>query len=97
MGETGLFQYLSEANMAMFEQAGINHIVTGDPHSFYSFSNEYPFGENGPKVQHYTQFLNEIIDEGKLKLISNVNQKGAVDMLKKYGFSTTEAVKRMDM
>ena len=30
-------------------------------------------------------------------MVSNVNQKGAVDMLKKYGFSTAEAIKRMDM
>ena len=75
MGESGLFQYLSEANMALFEQAGINHIVTGDPHSFYSFSNEYPFGEDGPKVQHYTQLLNEIIDKGQLKWVSNVERK----------------------
>jgi len=75
MGETGLFQFLSEANLELFEQAGIHHIVTGDPHSFYSFSNEYPFGEKGPKVQHYTQFLNEIIDKGQLKLICDVDKK----------------------
>jgi len=75
MGETGLFQFLSEANMALFEQAGINHIVTGDPHSFYSFCNEYPFGNNGPKVQHYAHFLNELIDKGQLKLVSNVSKK----------------------
>jgi Fe-S oxidoreductase len=75
MGETGLFQFLSEANMALFEQAGINHIVTGDPHSFYSFCNEYPFGNNGPKVRHYTQFFNEMIDKGQLKLVSNVSKK----------------------
>jgi len=30
-------------------------------------------------------------------LVSNVNQNGAVDMLKKHGLSTKEAVKRMDM
>jgi len=75
MGESGLFEYLSEANMEMFGQAGIKHIVTGDPHSFYSFSQEYPIKESGIKVQHYTQFLNELMDEGKLKASSEVGKK----------------------
>jgi Fe-S oxidoreductase len=74
MGETGLFMYLSEANMEMFKQAGINHIVTGDPHSFYSFTKEYPDRGNGLKVQHYTQFLNELIDDGRLKLTEKLNK-----------------------
>ena len=75
MGETGLFQYLSEANMEMFEEAGIKHIVTGDPHSFYSFSREYPDKGEALKVQHYTQFINGLIDEGRLKLSSKVDKR----------------------
>jgi len=75
MGETGLFAYLSEANVEMFKNAEIQHIVTGDPHSFYSFTHEYPEQENGLKVQHYSQFLNELIDKGKLKLSKRVNKK----------------------
>lgn len=74
MGETGLFEYLSEANMEMFEKAGIQHIVTGDPHSFYTFTKEYPKREDGLTAQHYTQFLNELIDEGKLKLSTQLNK-----------------------
>ena len=74
MGETGLFAYLSEANMEMFEEAGVNHIVTGDPHSYYSFTQEYPDKCNGLKIQHYTQFLDELIDDGKLKLKAKSNQ-----------------------
>jgi Fe-S oxidoreductase len=75
MGETGLFQYLSEENMKMFEEAGIHHIITGDPHAFYSFTQEYPQKENGPKVQHTTQFLNDLMDEAKLKLATKVEKK----------------------
>ena len=74
MGETGLFAYLSEANMEMFKQAESNHIVTGDPHSFYSFTQEYPDKGNSLRVQHYTQFLNELIDDGKLKLTTKLNK-----------------------
>ena len=74
MGETGLFAYLSEANMEMFKQAEINHIVTGDPHSFYSFTKEYPEQDDGFTVQHYTQFFNELIDDGRLKLTTKLNK-----------------------
>lgn len=73
MGETGLFKYLSEANMDMFEKAGVKHIVTGDPHSFYSFTREYP--DKGIKYQHSTQFLNELLYEDRLRLSSKVNKK----------------------
>jgi Fe-S oxidoreductase len=74
MGETGLFAYLSEANMEMFKQAEINHIVTADPHSFYSFTQEYPDQDNGFRVLHYTQFFNELIDDGRLKLNTKLNK-----------------------
>jgi Fe-S oxidoreductase len=74
MGETGLFAYLSEANMEMFKEAEVNHIVTGDPHSYYSFTQEYLGKCNGLKVQHYTQFLDELIDDGKLKLAAKLSK-----------------------
>lgn len=75
MGETGLFQFLSEANMTMFEEAGVKQIVTGDPHDFYSFTREYPKMDNELKVQHHTQFLNELIEDGRLKLPVRVDRK----------------------
>ena len=74
MGETGLFAYLSETNMEMFKQAGVNHIVTSDPHSFYSFTNEYPDQGSNHKIQHHTQFLNDLIDDGRLKLTTTLNK-----------------------
>jgi Fe-S oxidoreductase len=75
MGEIGLFEELSEANMEMFEKAGISHIVTGDPHSFYSFSQEYADRGTSIIYHHYTQFLNELIDKGKLNLNRKVYKK----------------------
>jgi Fe-S oxidoreductase len=75
MGETGLFQVLSEANMAMFKEAGIRHIVTADPHDFYTISQEYLDQKDSLKVQHYVQFLNELMDEGKLTLLAKVDKK----------------------
>ena len=73
MGESGLFDYLADANVQLFRNFGIDHVVTVDPHSFYSFTREYPNSCDSIKFQHYTQFLNELIDEGKLKLTNAID------------------------
>ena len=73
MGETGLFQYLMEQNLENFKKAGVRHVVTGDPHSFYSFTHEYEKSEI--TFEHYTQFLNDLIDEGRLTLTREVSKK----------------------
>jgi len=75
MGEIGLFEFLSENNMKMFEETGALHLVTGDPHSFYSFTHEYPFEGKNLKIQHSSQFFNDLIDQGKLTLSSKINKK----------------------
>lgn len=75
MGETGLFEHLAEGNLKMFEEAGITHLVTGDPHDFYSFSHEYPKKGNELKVEHATQLMSRLMDERKLKLSSKIEKK----------------------
>jgi Fe-S oxidoreductase len=75
MGEAGLFEQFAENNLAMFEEAGIVHLVTGDPHDFYSFSREYPKKGKTLKVEHSTQLLNRLMNEGKLKLSTKVKKK----------------------
>jgi len=75
MGETGLFEHLVEGNLEMFEEAGIDHMVTGDPHDFYSLSREYPKRGNELRVEHSTQFLNSLIDKGRLRLSSKIEKK----------------------
>lgn len=56
-GESGLFEMLIEQNDKTFRQYHFNRIVTGDPHAYSAFINDYPrYGVNYP-AQHYTQFL----------------------------------------
>jgi len=74
IGETGLFEHLAEMNTQMFASVGAKGIVTGDPHSYYSFSREYPDLGKSLKVQHYTHFLNELMEQGKLKLSSRAEK-----------------------
>jgi Fe-S oxidoreductase len=64
-GERGLFEMLAEMNGEAFQKYQFNRIVTADPHAYNALKNEYPkFGISYP-VQHYTQFLNERLDQLK--------------------------------
>jgi Fe-S oxidoreductase len=62
-GEHGLFEVLAGKNGQAFRKYKFNTIVTGDPHAFNAFKNEYvALGVSYP-VQHYTQFLAERLDQ----------------------------------
>ena len=74
MGEPVLFQYLSEINSNIFNEIGNKPIITGDPHSYYTFTREYP-GKDHLEIYHYTQFLNTLLDKGQLKLSSGIEKR----------------------
>jgi Fe-S oxidoreductase len=55
--ESGLFETLTDYNMAMFERYEFNRVVTGDPHAFNAFRIRYPlYGFDYP-VEHTSPFL----------------------------------------
>ena len=47
---------------------GIKHIVTTCPHCFNTLKNEYPSLGGNYDVVHHTQFLQNLINTGKLKV-----------------------------
>jgi Fe-S oxidoreductase/nitrate reductase gamma subunit len=66
IGEEGLFEMLVEQNLAAFEKATFDEIVTTDPHSLNTLRNEYPeFGLEKP-VRHYTELLASLVEDGTL-------------------------------
>jgi Fe-S oxidoreductase len=68
LGESGLFQYLAEQNIALFKQLGIKKIITLDPHAYNAFKNYYPQLGGDFEVWHYTQILAPLLKSGKVKL-----------------------------
>lgn len=64
VGEEGLFDMLREKNRHAFDKSSFDRIVTTDPHSFQALKNEY--GESNGHVQHYTQLVDQLIDDGRL-------------------------------
>ena len=64
IGEEGLFQFLMEENMEVFNSCSFNEIVTTDPHAFNALKNDYPVKLN---VKHYTEFFLPLIENGRLR------------------------------
>jgi len=66
VGEEGLFEMLAEHNIATLEQCEFNRIVTTDPHSLNTLTNEYPDYGGSWEVLPHTALLLELIDAGRL-------------------------------
>ena len=64
VGEEGLFEYMVEEQLELFGKYNVQRIVTTSPHCYNTFKNEY--GGLDIEVQHYTQFVAELVKEGKL-------------------------------
>jgi succinate dehydrogenase/fumarate reductase iron-sulfur protein len=75
LGEKGLFEELAEHNIATFKKFDAKRIVTLSPHCFNTFKNDKPYSNERLNVQHYTQFLAEAIESGKIKLSKTMKTK----------------------
>jgi Fe-S oxidoreductase len=70
LGEEGLFEFLVEDNLELFQQYSIKRMVTTSPHCYNAFKNEYEGLDF--EVQHYTQFVADLIERGKLTFSGEV-------------------------
>ncbi|MFB6130847.1 MAG: (Fe-S)-binding protein, partial [Salinigranum sp.] len=69
VGEEGLYEMLVEDNVEAFEACDFEKVVCTDPHSYNTFSNEYPeLSAFDAPVFHYTQVLAALLSEGRLDL-----------------------------
>lgn len=67
LGNEYLFQILASQNIETFEKYGVKKIITQCPHCFNTFKNEYPQLDGNYEVIHHTQFIAELLREGKIK------------------------------
>jgi Fe-S oxidoreductase/CheY-like chemotaxis protein len=75
MGNEYLFQLQAQRNIEILKQYNIKKIVTTCPHCFNTLKNEYPQFGGDFEVMHHTQFIADLLREGKLKPVMNVNKK----------------------
>jgi len=71
-GNEFLFQMQAMMNIEVMNSYNVKRIVTTCPHSYNTLKNEYKGLGGDYKVQHHTEFIAELLAEGKLKLTGNL-------------------------
>jgi heterodisulfide reductase subunit D len=75
-GNEFLFQMMAYNNIQVLNGYGIKKIVTTCPHCFNTLKNEYPALGGSYEVIHHTTLLQQLIDDGKIKLKEGGSFKG---------------------
>jgi len=65
-GNEYVFQGLALQNIETLNSLGVKKVVTQCPHCFNTLANEYPQYGGDYEVVHHSQFLMQLMDEGKL-------------------------------
>jgi len=67
-GNEFMFQMMAYQNIQTLNNYSVKKIITACPHCFNILKNEYPALGGNYDVIHHTVFLQQLIDEGKIKL-----------------------------
>lgn len=67
-GNEFLFQMQAMANIQVMDAYEVKKIVTACPHCFNTLKNEYPDLGGKYTVVHHTQFLQQLMNEGRIKV-----------------------------
>ncbi len=71
-GNEMLFYIQASMVVETFERYEVKKIITTCPHCYNTFKNEYPDVGWSGEVIHHSQFLNNLIEEGKLKVPAGI-------------------------
>ena len=75
-GNEFLFQMQAMSNIQVLDGYQVRRIVTACPHCFNTIKNEYPELGGNYEVIHHSQYLQELINSGQLKLKDGGEFKG---------------------
>jgi Fe-S oxidoreductase len=67
IGHEMLFQQLAMQNIATLDNYGVKRVLTACPHCFNTMRNEYPQLGGNYEIVHHTEFLQQLIAQGRLK------------------------------
>jgi Fe-S oxidoreductase len=67
-GDEDLFKRLARENIKTFIDRGVKKILVSSPHCYHAFKNEYAEFKVNFEVVHITQYLPELINQGRLAL-----------------------------
>jgi len=69
LGNEYLFQMQAKKNIELLKNYNVKKIVTACPHCYNTLKNEYPQFGGEFEVIHHTEFITNLLEEGKLRII----------------------------
>ena len=75
IGNEFLFETLAKENVANLNKYEVKKVITACPHCFNTFKNEYPQYGGMFEVYHHSEYLARLVEEGRLKPISESDKK----------------------
>ncbi len=66
-GNERLFKHLARENIKTFVEHGVKKILVSSPHCYHTFKNEYPEFRVNFEVVHISQYLFQLVREGRLE------------------------------
>ena len=77
MGNEYLYQMLAQQNIEVMNAYNIKTVVTICPHCFNTIKNEYPQFGGDYEVLHYSQFVDGLIKQGRIKPVKMMDMSVA--------------------
>jgi Fe-S oxidoreductase len=74
-GNEQLFRRLARENIKTFIDNGVKKILVSSPHCYHTFKNEYPEFKVNFEVVHTSQYLFELVNEGRLQIVKEYGKK----------------------
>ena len=74
-GDEEVFKRLARENIKTFIDNGVNRVLVSSPHCYHTFKNEYPEFMVHFEVVHITQYVSELIADGRLELSGEYGKK----------------------
>ncbi len=74
-GSESNFRMIADMNIETFKELGVKKIITGCPHCFNTFKNEYPEFDGQFEVLHHTELLADLVAQGKLSPTERIEQR----------------------
>ena len=68
VGNEMLFQMMAQENIETLNNYGVRKIITACPHCLNTLKHEYPQMGGNYEVIHHTEFIEQLVKEGKIKL-----------------------------
>jgi Fe-S oxidoreductase/nitrate reductase gamma subunit len=74
IGDEYLFQCQAKANIETLNRHNVKKIITACPHCYHTLKYEYPQFGGEFEVVHHTEFILQLLEEGKLKFNTEINK-----------------------